>query len=336
MQSLQRAGNQPAFQYRPLRPEKNEIRLLRVSPCGLGDEVNCSLDHVAMATSPVYCALSYTWGDASQLHEISIDGLRFPVTHSLLTALRHFHHVSEHQVLWVDAICINQQDNDERSEQVNKMRSIYEGATEVKVWLGEASENSGRALGLVHDLKDLLLNQGDIARFVADPSRLDQFRALEALLMRPYWKRVWVIQEVQSAAKATVYCGPDSVSWTHMLEAQQALHLKEESIVTLIRTYNMGNNLLNLVWRGGTRGLSVTNPEASHVFDRPASEPPSLFEALMWHCDKLSTYPEDKIYSLIGLTSARGDSRLVIDYDRGARQAFIDVVQYTNSLQPEG
>lgn len=75
--------------------------------------------------------------------------------------------------------------------------------------------------------------------------------------------------------------------------------------------------------------MLVANPDGTQLHTQSSPKPPSLFEALLWHYDKLSNCPEDKIYSLIGLTSARGDSRLVIDYARGARQAFIDAVKYT-------
>jgi hypothetical protein len=122
------------FVYSPLAPEKHEIRLLRLlendstqpdsarlqwQPCDVDkacpdiDLIQCTIEHVSLDDRPEYTALSYTWGDASQLRPIIVDGSMVLVTVNLHQALSHL--FSECHVLWVDALCINQKDNKEKS-----------------------------------------------------------------------------------------------------------------------------------------------------------------------------------------------------------------------------
>jgi hypothetical protein len=323
MQSLQRAGFLKPYKYQPLSGEKDEIRLLTVLPGKVDDKVECYLNHFELSAAPPYHALSYTWGSLIDPHELSVDGCGLFVTKNLMDALRRLRDVSSKLMIWIDAVSINQQDNAERSEQVTKMRTIYQSAIEVSIWLGESANDSSEAFALVHDLIHCLQAQGDVGAFIRDspPSRVDQFRALELLLSRDYWRRAWVIQEVHSATKACIYCGTDSVDCALLLKAQNSIFTEEDDLIALCRANGLNHQLDNAIWSSGVKGLQVNSP------DSPV-DTPSLLDALHWHYNKLCTYPEDKVYCLVGLTSAHEDSRFVVDYSKGARRVFTDVVQY--------
>jgi len=121
------------FRFAPLDPNRNEIRLLTLSPGQSDEQLRCSLSTMSLATHPVYNALSYVWGDPVYTgNNLTIDGHPFSITPNLHSALRHLRQASggyDCQVpLWVDALCINQGDMDERSQQVAMMRDIYTSA----------------------------------------------------------------------------------------------------------------------------------------------------------------------------------------------------------------
>jgi hypothetical protein len=100
---------------------------------------------------PAYEALSYVWGDTKSSARILLNGVEFDVTENLGAALIHLRSATSERTLWVDAICINQDNILERNEQVRQMGSIYEQATGVIVWLGRYSGNAQLAMDFVRD-----------------------------------------------------------------------------------------------------------------------------------------------------------------------------------------
>jgi Heterokaryon incompatibility protein (HET) len=111
--------------YSALNQDRQEIRHLTVHSGGFNDEIRCKLTPVSLTQKPAYTALSYCWGDANDCVEITIDDQQIAVTKSLETALRYLRSSQEDVVAWVDAICINQRDLDEKSNQVRMMGDIY-------------------------------------------------------------------------------------------------------------------------------------------------------------------------------------------------------------------
>jgi len=146
---------------------------------------------------------------------IAVDNKSFPVTENLFTALSWLQSPTEELTVWTDAVRINQQDDLERNEQVSKMRTIYERASYVFMWLQEPPDDSHLAFVLIRDVASHLRAGRDLTDFVKQwdmiPARLKQFQALNMLFLRDYWYRVWVIQEVNSASYAAVHCGPDTI-----------------------------------------------------------------------------------------------------------------------------
>ena len=130
------------YQYLPMKADR-EIRLLYLEPGSSKSLLSCSLRVVTLSKTPVYEALSYTWGEPvfSALMKCSPSG-QICITENLSVALCHLSLKDRVRVLWVDAICINQQDLVERSQQVSLMRDIYEGADPVIVWLGKDDGNA--------------------------------------------------------------------------------------------------------------------------------------------------------------------------------------------------
>ena len=119
-----------------LNVPRREIRLLHLHPGTWNDDIETHLETVSLDDYPNYRAISYVWGDASQRLTITVDGEALSLTLSLCTALRRLRTPESTLVLWTDAVCINQSDLNERSQQVRFMGEIYSRAEEVMIWLG--------------------------------------------------------------------------------------------------------------------------------------------------------------------------------------------------------
>lgn len=317
------SSNPPGFHYTSISHNTNEIRLLRVlrDPGHFQNDhlVQCNIIHTSLNSAPDYQALSYTWGEeVAHPPFILLEGRKFPVRpnlHSALAQLKSGHLVPE--FLWVDGICINQNDVEEKNSQVCKMKDIFQRASQVIVWLGSSNFDSGAAFTLLHSLNTCQSSSNKIREIIQDPNRAYEWKALINLFQRSYWRRVWVIQEVQVAKSTVVLCGDESIELSSLLCIQSMLW--NEHAAPLINLAHSNTWLRNLhFWiRGrGARGLD----------QHPQAPPGDLFRTLLFHRLKEATDPRDKIYSLLGLTSARND--IEIDYRSDVRQVYIDTAAY--------
>ncbi|KIM93151.1 hypothetical protein OIDMADRAFT_138370, partial [Oidiodendron maius Zn] len=113
------------------------IRIIQLLPAeDPSDPLECSLIETSLENAPDYIAVSYVWGDATNPSIILCHGVQLSITLNLDAALRRFRDSSQCITLWVDSICINQQDTTELNDQVLVMGDIYRAASHVYIWLG--------------------------------------------------------------------------------------------------------------------------------------------------------------------------------------------------------
>lgn len=124
-----------------------------LEPGEADDELECHLKHIRSLQDHEYEALSYVWGEASTKHVIHCSGMNIQMTANLEGAWRQLGYANRPRVLWVDAICTNQDDKAERSRQVRKMQEIYADATQVVVWLGRSADGDARAFASFQKLR---------------------------------------------------------------------------------------------------------------------------------------------------------------------------------------
>jgi hypothetical protein len=178
--------------YSSLSLGPDSIRLLRLMPHGNESleraEIQCELFEYTLQDpgkgTHLYEALSYTWGGSDKPRSISINKQKLAVTENLHAALLRLRDCSFERILWIDAICINQENLKEQGQQVQLMAKIYSKATRVLVWLGETADNSDIALKRIH-----------IAAENESPDSLSDKiiqQAILALLQRPWFRRIWV------------------------------------------------------------------------------------------------------------------------------------------------
>ena len=182
----------------PLQNHRNSIRLPDFSPGGERDRRRGTLRTLSLETRPDFSALSYTWGVSTESNDICINKLySITVTDNLFRALKHLRWKIKKRTLWIDAICINQCDVEERGRQVSIMGSIYRSASSVLVWLGEYSDASA--------LDPLYMRRPHVrSRFEPTPQGRRIARALDNAIRNsnPNWSvRAWVVQEFVMAQK---------------------------------------------------------------------------------------------------------------------------------------
>ena len=180
-----------------------------------------------------YTALSYVWGDPNRSEDLEVlhSGSRsvVKITKSLQTALRYLRG-SQTKVLWIDAICINQDDVKERNKQVTKMGEIYSKASDVIIWLGEENYDSDLAMKFIPEISVQGLDQ-----LAGRQSTGESWKALARLMRRPWFTRRWIIQEVAFSQKAELWCGESVVSWMQFAEAVTLFESKIDDINQLFR-----------------------------------------------------------------------------------------------------
>jgi hypothetical protein len=201
------------YQYSPLRRDVQEIRLVPLAPGNWEDIICCTMRIVQFQSLPAYEALSYVWGDASVQQNIIIDSMAFHVTQNLWKALKGLRDASSSRVLWIDAICINQNDKGEKYHQVAMMRDIYSCCQKAIILLGEdvLTTESGSKPDSARKACEMLemigrqkhLNElpcfsaaGDGQRTEISEEYSAHFEAFQKLVNLEWWRRIWVIQEM--------------------------------------------------------------------------------------------------------------------------------------------
>jgi hypothetical protein len=212
--------------YTTLPDASDNLRLLIVHAGGVSEPIRCTLRIVSLRNKPSYDALSYTWGDSATTKPIEVDGFKIRVTTNLEQALQHLRDVKNDLTLWVDAVCINQSNNSEKSQQVALMGQIYRQCAQVRIWLGCDSFKCGIAQSSLQtsnaaDDSSGAVDPFEIIRHLADDRHIHEWscfhtqnddgrdrvvykadekfdtiiEAFIAVTESPWWSRMWTIQE---------------------------------------------------------------------------------------------------------------------------------------------
>jgi hypothetical protein len=315
-----------SYRYEPLQSSR-QIRVFVLDKRNsntiiTGHFVRQSLD------APVnYDALSYFWGKGPRDRHIICNGKTLRVTKNLYDALNAYRRSAKWQdtndvPIWADGICINQDDPDEKGQQVRMMGDIYRQAAFVTVWLGEASGDSNLAMDFIgelnRDLTSLRRNSVSMASFenlerygirpMSDPA----WTALTTLLSRPWFRRIWIVQEAVLGRQVTVSCGTKSVPW--------------DVLTTLLLDHFRACNIplpqrasINLPF------IMMTKRSLASAQKLP------LIRLLALTKDFESKEPVDKVFALLGLAKDGSSYLRHVDYKHTAKETFQAIAQTMTS-----
>jgi hypothetical protein len=280
------------------------MRLLSLLPGSPFEDVKCILGTVTLGDCPDYEALSYCWGDANDTTPIQVNGHTLYITRTLRSALFHLRKVDHVRMLWVDAICINQKDIDERGSQVGIMRQIYSSANRTVVWLGPRDEDSDSAFVICAQISNEAHSpvpdpkSSEVTSTASSHAAIDKnYGSVLNLLKRSWWRRVWVVQEIVLAKKALVVCGTKEMEWeTFSLAIEKGISLGiwQETMLGLVTVTYFS------FYR------SITTMKLSSLADSTAER---LLSLLVHVREREATDSRDKVFSVLGLL--HGDSKAI-------------------------
>lgn len=321
-----------------LKAGDKEIRLLVIDSRLPEQCICCSLRTVSLNNTPKYTALSYAWGDARITVPIAINGVSVHVTTNLESALRHNQKSTSDQVFWVDAVCIHQADIVERNAQVSMMGAIYSQATSVLVWLGESDLASDEIAKTISEISMSLDDTHPTKKAELDALKAQRvLLAMRAIAKRPWFKRVWVIQECLLAREDPIFqCGPTLIPWGSFFELfwdvfEKSIRNPSEDLsgdsyhgeltkrLGLSRTdfEGHGNELL------AVNMVGVLRHHANQGFF-----PTYLSGALAASLGRLASVPHDYIYGFLGLVSDDNKEKVFVDYQRSHWDLYREVMDF--------
>uniref|UniRef100_L2FF75 Heterokaryon incompatibility protein n=1 Tax=Colletotrichum fructicola (strain Nara gc5) TaxID=1213859 RepID=L2FF75_COLFN len=284
-----------------------DMRLLTLDPGGYDDPVRGSLHLTTTSGFLEYVAISYTWAGEDENMErsehIMLNSQSFAVTPNCEAALRRARSRSGPKTIWIDAICINQEDLRERGHQVGLMQQIYSRADLVLIYLGEPSQEEDELLAFISGQDESLSRDRDLLRRLR--------KALCRLFQRRYFSRFWVLQEVALARRAILICGKHSIPWSLMeIQKLDRLGLLRYSKVT-------GYHPI-------LSGLDRLPPVLD--FRAPAFRDPSkLLQLLETTRGSRASDPRDKVFALLGLLTCPESDGLVADYTKSTAEIYTSI-----------
>ncbi|KAI1103164.1 HET-domain-containing protein [Jackrogersella minutella] len=313
------------------------IRLLRILPTTSDGLLECHVRTVKLdgPQTPSYDALSYTWGpttrdefkkgvNAKRRHNILCNGRPLPVTENLLNCLTQLKRGHYDREIWVDAICINQANQAERSEQVSIMADIYLSAECVHVWLGPSDASTKLAHKLVGRLSKL--SEEDLRTIVPQSyeykhntdllgraNSRESWESIFSLFERSWFTRAWVVQELVLARKTTVLCGDYVFDWEAIV-----------SVSGVMAKQTSANK--------SRKQLSYKNPAKLAAVKRDILD--GKGDILLSSLIRCRTYKasnaHDKVFSLLSLARHQGHNHhtLYPRYESSVSDVYTDVAKY--------
>lgn len=316
-----------SYSYQPLLSNQH-IRYLKLQPAeSASDPLTCTLESSPLESCPPFEAISYVWGSGSREAQILCDEIILPITANLDAALHRVRFQTGERTLWVDSICINQENAGERGQQVTLMGDIYRAAKRVLICLGPDSGNHGRgAASLVEEIhvqnqerltelgRPSLHEDPSVWRFLpevdaSDPLAKDsRWADYSALLSRPWFSRLWTVQEAALGTDPLMIWEDTEIPW-------QALTSVNLWLVMRAR----------LIWY-------YTKPWLNDVHLRffwlPHLKLPTFIEVLARAKTLGCTDKRDRIYAFLGSSKAKmgEDGSLVVTptYNKDFREVYLD------------
>lgn len=356
------------YQYQPLADPSSEIRTmeLRSELATLPDGLQVPQGRLRtsqLSEKPNYRTLSYCWGDETDTTVMLLDGKIKAITCNLTAYL--YQRVEDmqqdgttSQICWINALCINQEDDKEKSHQVRLMAEIFKATTALDAWLGPATPGSSDAFECFREMSKIYT----LARenFTAEGSSLgpfteelvsyferqsaERFNSLLQLTHRAWWRRVWILQEICLAPchNIELVCGHDRISWNSIASAQASMKIwyslpKSLQLTLGRKNYERLNKIPSIV--------ASTDPyvrqQPGNILTGDVSHTRTLTQVLVNNHNfrawaPHAKFPDDYVYGILGMISDKDTvSKFIqVDYSKSAEEVFIATARYLYDSDP--
>lgn len=319
--------------YRPLDASRAEIRLLVLSPPQdheEGSQISGTLTTVSLDHSPTYDTLSYVWGVPEPPGSIRVDGIELRITPNLAASLRRLiSHEHGLNPIWIDAICINQRDFEERASQVSLMGRVFRHATNVFMWLGEGDDLSDWAIDRMNDagFHSALSTLKETARLPTLEEMKLHFVLAYNLEKREYWTRAWILQEVVLPENdPIIICGHRRIQLSRYMDYDEMLSLWVSSHPQLATEWTRLRASIPILSQGDSSSLQHRAMRQNYRSGMELAGTTDLdLGDLVWTASFLSAIdPRDHIYSILGIVDPEKSRRIHVDYHKAPEEVFQD------------
>ncbi|KAI1360307.1 heterokaryon incompatibility protein-domain-containing protein [Xylaria arbuscula] len=360
--------------YTPLDYTQPQVRFIEIVPSATDDqEVSCRLKVMDLSNNIPYAALSYVWGNSNCTEDILVNGIKLPVTINLASALRQFrkdgfpHHpdIGKLQWLWVDAICIDQSNVEEKNHQVPLMGKLYANASLVLSWLSSPDHRRlDVAIQVIHDIAPIISVKSDGAgsqgrdevvhagfRWLISTlgpdihyeseSTATGWQALKALGDNVYWKRAWIIQEIvlaQSPSTHWFICGSASATFAEIPLFHSFIDSLKEANPPAPSEYGPRSMERGAWWHlvGSPvyriPALLMIQMMKLRARDQLSDKGFSSFDAavsIALFCS--ASLPQDYIYATLGMAP---ESSIIPDYRKSVKEVYLDAARASVGMRP--
>jgi hypothetical protein len=376
-------GHAPGrFEYLPL-PSAHQIRLISIHPGSFDDALNCTLIHSDLDNAKIsgFEALSYCWGDPTIQKPINMEynekTSELGVSETVESIMRHLRrNDGRARKIWIDVICVNQSNYEERAQQVALMTDVYSMADVVNVWLNPSTHITALAFLVIRDIYNYRRRlcpggaactcpgtahtmveeefqalddnftslHGQMDEITQFHLRREPYHAQEALrnimqshytliselLRNPWFRRVWVLQEVINSQLAILNCSEGSIPWKELIEITD---YQFHHVAHLEPLYRLPQIWMHL---GRLRNPSVFPPGRTpngEVKVETAQEEPGILDVILEALELDATDPRDKIFALLSFGRETNAPRRLPelirpDYTKSVDRVFTDFTRW--------
>ena len=283
--------------YKYSRLGERKIRLACIHPGAPTENLVAHFVNANIDSLPQYYAISYLWGQDSRMSPLLVRSgsvlkvLKVAtIPHSILRAFRHPSQVIN---VWIDAICINQQDFTERGAQIPFMSTVFKHASSVRVWLGQKTPYGQMAF----DFARQITGSVDVVNTLQEEYLINCLISFSALLRNTWFRRVWVVQEVALARSASLHLGTDILPWQTFADAVTIVETEAVRWLNRVGVWRLPQDILKFF-------SQLSDQAAARLIDLINMRHNSSLESFVADtCLLVSPDPRDLIYSAVGIAS---------------------------------
>ncbi|KAK9414347.1 putative Heterokaryon incompatibility domain-containing protein [Seiridium unicorne] len=293
--------------------------------------IKCTIAQFPIAEAPTYVALSYAWGDADDKSPVQIDGVKLFIATSLYGALSAIREKGNDVLVWADALCIDQENPVEKSDQIKLMTSIYAKAVSVAIWLGPEADSSESAMEFLKDLQVRSMSEQQIRSLISSPESQRDLAAVATLFSRSYWTRVWVVQEVVNASRINVYCGSKKLPWHVLKTASDIFWQYKKDIDHQFSKTSARHRRYSALPNSQTHAHALVYEGPNGLLDRrilQTGKEEVLLHVLRACRRKQAGEARDKVFALLGVLPESIRKDIPVDYKSSVKEIFTNVVDY--------